>query len=258
MNKQVRVVIVFISVAVLIAAAWSWHTWHEGETAAGKPVASASVSSPVVTAASASSAASADKEEEIIYMPGYDGRFGLQAAPEAEKFEKTVLEDRAALAQYLTPAQHKQALALLKNQHCESPKITVYSKATLAEKLLVSDCYYATDTGDSMVDPYFDTSYGIMLSVTLGGVFELKAAKHFVYLYETSELVAVTNLKKDGHLQLWLNADTCIPEAEEEPAPAIVASAASTASNTAAPAPDTCKTTGIIEVINHEMRLMKR
>lgn len=236
MKKSVPFTVPFIilGVAVLATAAFFGRSWHSNAAMPVNAVASASSASiPVATST----------QDELIFMPGNENHPGLQAAPEAEKFSMHLLEDPAALSQYLTPAQHKQTLAALKHQHCLSPKITVYSKLGMAEKLLVSDCYYLKETGDDNVEPYYDTNYGIMLSVTQGGVFELKGVKNLDDLYETSALMAVTNLKKDGHLQLWLDADTCEPGMIEGNADAT---------------PENCKTTGIIDIANARMQVTKR
>ncbi|MBC3911245.1 hypothetical protein [Undibacterium umbellatum] len=235
MNKSVP--IITLGAAVLATTMFFGRSWHSNAAVPASPTAN------VVTASSASIPAVSSTPDELIFMAGNEDHSGLQAAPEAEKFSTHLLEDPAALSQYLTPAQHKQTLATLKNKHCLSPKITLYSKLGMAEKLLVSDCYYLKETGDGNVDPYYDTSYGIMLSVTLGGVFELKGVKNMSDLYETSALVAVTNLKKDGHLQLWLDADICEPAMLEAGAIAT---------------PENCKTTGIIDIANAQMQVTKK
>lgn len=237
MNKFVPVII--LSVAALATAAFLGRSWYSDAAVLAPTVAkiSASATSGVSIAEVTST------QDELIFMPENEVHTGVLAAPEAEKFSIHLLADPAALSQYLTPAQHKQTLATLKNKHCLSPKITVHSKLGMAEKLLVTDCYYLKENGDGNVDPYYDTSYGIMLSVTQGGVFELKGVGNMSDLYETSALVAVTNLKKDGHLQLWLDADICEPAMLEAGAIAT---------------PENCKTTGIIDIANAQMQVTKK
>lgn len=206
--NQSQLRFIYIAVALMVAV-FAWLFWHQDG-----PVASASASADVIASASASAAASAPTQAAasapaVTKLPGVRDEPGLLPAPEAEKFDVAVLEDRTLLSQYLNPAQRQQALTLLKNQHCESQKISVYFKKDVAEKLLVSDCFYLVSPGQDGNPGWYDTDYGIMLAVDKTGVVELKDITQFKFMYESSKLSAVTSLNKNGRLQLWLDGLIC-------------------------------------------------
>ncbi|BBB62191.1 hypothetical protein UNDKW_3918 [Undibacterium sp. KW1] len=200
--NQSQLRFIFIAVALMVAV-FAWLFWHQDGPVAGAN-ASASASADVIASASTNASAPA-----VTKLPGVRDEPGLLPAPEAEKFDIAVLEDRALLSQYLNPAQRQQALALLKNRHCESQKISVYFKKNVAEKLLVSDCYYLVSPGKDGNPGWYDTDYGIMLAVDKTGVVELKDIAQFKFMYESSKLSAVTSLNKNGRLQLWLDGLIC-------------------------------------------------
>ncbi|MFZ6743729.1 hypothetical protein ACO0LC_10920 [Undibacterium sp. JH2W] len=251
MNKS-RSGFILITIA-LLAVLLAWLFWQQATPTPASMPAHQAANQAAAAAPGASSTAVTSAIDDLEFAPGNEDHPGLLAAPQADKFDMMVVEDHAALLQYLTPAQHKQSLAVLKDQHCNSPKITVYAKKDLLEKLLVSDCHYLYQPEDKTIAPYYDTDYSIMLAVNMAGVFELKGIKRFKYLYEVSHLAAVTRLPKNGHLQLWLDADTCEPSAPEEETNASQASSA-----TAGGSPESCKSTGIVEIINDKMLLTKR
>ena len=252
----------FIFIAFILIAAVAAGLWWNRTTPAPVTVDSSA------TTSNAAPASLAKDSPAAVAPPGEKQATGALLAPAAEKFDRVELQDRAVLLQYLSQAQHKQALSILEKQHCESPNITVYFKKDLAEKLLVSQCFYlVTDTGDEFVPPFYDPSYGIMLFVNKNGVFELKKVADFRLLYEFSKLTAVTNLHKNNRLQLWIDGLICENGALEEDDKQSTSQAASQATSQVASNPAStaepeftsgfkpgCFSTTIMEAVNGDVR----
>ncbi|MFZ6743728.1 hypothetical protein ACO0LC_10915 [Undibacterium sp. JH2W] len=240
--KRSRLGLLFIAFALLaILFAWLW--WRQTIPLASKPAADQEVAASAARESSASNVSVASEVAvagslpEVAKLPGVSQVPGILLAPEAEKFDMAMLEDHAALAQYLSAAQHKQALALLKTQYCKSPRLTVYFKKDVAEKLLLSDCYYSLFSDSKGNPDNYDAEYGIMLAVDKTTVLELKDIIHYKFMYETSKLSAVTKSDKSGGLQLWLDGLICENDGsdndEDEPVGALPGNAVSASASMA-------------------------
>ncbi|MFZ6713310.1 hypothetical protein [Undibacterium sp. TC9W] len=266
--NQSQLRFIFIAVALMVAV-FAWLFWHQDGPLAGAN-ANASTSASANAIASVSAAASAPAQASasapaLTKLPGVRDEPGLLPAPAAEKFDLAVLEDRTLLSQYLNPAQRQQALALLKNQHCESQKISVYFKKDVAEKLLVSDCYYLVSPGKDGNPGWYDTDYGIMLAVDKTSVVELKDIAQFKFMYESSKLSAVTSLNKNGRLQLWLDGLICENDGADDDDNDDENAAASNAASTSASAANQhksslagCWSTTVVEVNGDKLEMFSK
>ncbi|MFZ6653933.1 hypothetical protein [Undibacterium sp. TJN19] len=173
---------------------------------------------------------------------------GMQFAPEAEKFASDMVEGQAGLRKYLTATQAKQVTAMLKGQHCDSQKMTVYYQQAVAEKLLVSDCNYEIEAAYGNTPAYYDIEYNIMLAVSKDQIHELKNVRAYKFMYESGSLAAVTNLNKNGRLQLWLDGTVCENDNSQD-MPAIA--------NLNDPVAE-CEATTIVEIIDGKLLPFKK
>ncbi|BBB68261.1 hypothetical protein UNDYM_4008 [Undibacterium sp. YM2] len=260
--NQSQLRFIYIAVALMVAV-FAWLFWHQdGPVAGANANASTSASADAIASAAASAPTqAAASAAAVTKLPGVRDEPGLLPAPEAEKFDVAVLEDRALLSQYLNPAQRQQALALLKNQHCESQKISVYFKKDVAEKLLVSDCYYLVSPGQDGNPGWYDTDYGIMLVVDKTGVVELKDITQFKFMYESSKLSAVTSLNKNGRLQLWLDGLICENDGADDDEDTAASNAASTSASAASQHKSPlagCWSTTVVEINGDKLEMYSK
>ncbi|MFZ6679776.1 hypothetical protein [Undibacterium sp. Tian12W] len=260
--NQSQLRFIFIAAALMVAV-FAWLFWHQDGPVAGANASASASADAIASAAASAPAQSAASAPLVTKLPGVRDEPGMLPAPTAEKFDIAVLEDRALLSQYLNPAQRQQALAQLKNQHCESQKISVYFKKDVAEKLLVSDCYYLVSPGQDGNPGWYDTDYGIMLAVDKTGVVELKDITQFKFMYESSKLSAVTSLNKNGRLQLWLDGLICENDGaddNDDEGDAAASNAASTPASAASQHKSSlagCWSTTVVEVNGDKLEMFR-
>ena len=140
-------------------------------------------------------------------------------APVADVFEKHRVDMSNNLNNELDQSLTKSLRDVLRKNNCKNQYVELYEKSGIPEKLLVTDCFRMVSTASQNAEAIRELEYPIMFALMKGRLHELSNLNDFAFMYESGTLKAVTSLKRDGNLQLWLDGYVCENDGEPETVP---------------------------------------
>lgn len=125
-------------------------------------------------------------------------------APAASSFQPETIVDAAMLRRRVSPLAATRIAALFRGSGCKISGMTLYAKPGLRRKLLTSDCQHRVAPASPDQPEQREIEFPMMTVIEGDSVRRLANMDQFAFMYETGHLFAVTDLDRNGHLELWI------------------------------------------------------
>jgi hypothetical protein len=130
--------------------------------------------------------------------------------PAGTEFDSDILTSKGELSAFLkSPRLTSKLSATLSKHKCKASVFTAYTNTLSKKFLLVSDCNAESENDGT-------SEFPIMFVVSGGELVELENLSEFGFMYGNGKLKYVTDLDKNGRLELWLEGDISECDGDDE------------------------------------------
>ena len=115
-----------------------------------------------------------------------------------------MIVDAAMLRRRVPPQAVTRIAALFRGSGCKMSSMTLHAKPGPRRKLPTSDCQYRVAPASPDQPEQRGIEFPMMTVLEGDSAQRLANMDLFAFMYETGQLFAVTDLDRNGHLELWI------------------------------------------------------
>lgn len=212
-KKTVEILVsVLMLIAIVGGGIWFYLIERNDQISPLQIVKTASPKSEINQASSSVS----DSVESTNSVPTYQWMQRL-APPTDSVFEALMVEGADGLKTVLSEKVALAAWVAFQNHRCHSSKFAVYQRNEKPEKLVVSECYRVITPATANTAEDIEIEYPVVLVAKGDSILEVSNLNEFGFMYQSGSINAVTDMNKNGCLELWLDGNICECGEGEEP-----------------------------------------